>query len=311
MPWRDLPTPRKPRPPIAPPGAAAGLRVLASGSRGNCSVLVVPGGGPGQPSRHVLIDAGLSPSRTRALLADCGLRMGDIDDIVLTHLDRDHFHPGWSGARDCRATLRLHKRHVSRAQRFNLLLARNEPFEDGDTVTVGSRARFSSHLMAHDSEGVATLRWSVDGNPGPGELGFATDLGRIEHGFIEHLRGVDVLAIESNYCPRLQAASGRPAFLKRRIMGGAGHLSNEECAEAVRAIGPASRVVLLHLSQECNLPERAGAHHADASYELTISSQDEPTDWVWARSCARPGPPSAGITADPSLFDAIHAEPSP
>ncbi|MEM7756482.1 MAG: MBL fold metallo-hydrolase, partial [Planctomycetota bacterium] len=215
---------------------------------------------------------------------------------------------GWSGARDCRATLRLHKRHVSRGQRFNMLLSRNEPFDDGETVRLGARATVSSHLMAHDSDGVATLRWSFESASGRGELGFATDLGRVERGFTEHLRGVDVLAIESNYCPRLQAASGRPAFLKQRIMGGAGHLSNEECAEAVRAIAPRREVVLLHLSQECNTPERATDAHVNAAYAVTVTDQHEPTEWVWAyrASGEAPEPPTAGVRApETTLFDEI------
>ncbi|MEM1185083.1 MAG: MBL fold metallo-hydrolase [Planctomycetota bacterium] len=311
MAWRDLPKLRRPQVPTPPPGAVAGLRVLASGSRGNCSLLVVPDEGPGKPGRTILVDAGLSPARTRKLLAESGVRLSDVDDIVVTHLDRDHFHTGWSGARDCRATLRLHRRHVGRAQRFNLLLSRNEPFDDGESIALGPRATVISHLMAHDAEGVATFRWRFESSQGSGDLGFATDLGRIEHGFVEHLKGVDLLAIESNYCPRMQASSGRPAFLKHRIMGGAGHLSNEECAEAVRAIAPRRRVVLLHLSQECNLPERAAEGHTSEPYELTVSSQDEPTDWVWAFAGAEPRRSTSKGAWQATLFDPTPEEARP
>ncbi|MEY2716643.1 MAG: putative metallo-hydrolase YycJ, partial [Planctomycetota bacterium] len=91
-----------------------------------------------------------------------------------------------------------------------------------------------------------------------GVLGLATDLGRASGALIEAMRGVDILAIESNYDRDMQLASDRPAFLKDRIMGGKGHLSNEECIEAVRAIawprGP-EHVVLLHLSRDCNCPD--------------------------------------------------------
>ncbi|XOV75295.1 MAG: hypothetical protein ACFHWZ_18080 [Phycisphaerales bacterium] len=53
--------------------------------------------------------------------------------------------------------------------------------------------------------------------------------------------GVDVLAIESNYCRDMQVASDRPEFLKSRIMDGSGHLSNDECLDAVHAISPRAR----------------------------------------------------------------------
>jgi glyoxylase-like metal-dependent hydrolase (beta-lactamase superfamily II) len=94
----------------------AALCVLASGSAGNCSLLRAWDEG-GAVARTCLIDAGLSPRRTQRLLGERGVSMRDIDDIVLTHLDTDHFHAGWRRERDCHATLRLHARHVTRAQK--------------------------------------------------------------------------------------------------------------------------------------------------------------------------------------------------
>jgi len=91
-----------------------------------------------------------------------------------------------------------------------------------------------------------------------GSVGFATDIGRVSDGLVDLLRGVDLLAIESNYDRGMQLDSARPKFLKDRIMGGRGHLSNEECVEAVRAIAfpdEPAQVVLIHLSRECNHPE--------------------------------------------------------
>ena len=88
---------------------------------------------------------------------------------------------------------------------------------------------------------------------------------------------MDVLAIESNYCPVMQRDSDRPDFLKDRIMNGAGHLSNEECRGAVSAIAPKREVVLLHLSRQCNTPEQATRYHAGAPYRVTVSAHDTPT----------------------------------
>ena len=290
MAWRDLARPG-PHAPEPPEGVRAGLCVLASGSSGNCTLLRLRDGA-GRWSRSILIDAGLSPTRTRRLLAERGVSLDRVDDIVLTHLDADHFHPGWRRVRDCRATLRLHRRHVAREQRRGSLLARNEPFDAPGEIAPG--LTLEPRLVAHDDLGVAALRFTM---PCGGSLGFATDLGRATGELVDHLAGVDVLAIESNYCPRMQEASGRPAFLKQRIMGGKGHLSNAECAEAVRRIGPASHVVLLHLSRQCNTPELASGPHAGAPYGLTVSGQFEPTEWVWVRA----GPGVARFAS--SLFE--------
>ena len=96
------------------------------------------------------------------------------------------------------------------------------------------------------------------------------------------------LAIESNYCPVMQRESPRPGFLKARIMGGSGHLSNEQCAATVRRIAPRERVVLLHLSQECNEPAIAMGHHrryieSGDDRACIVSGQFEPTPWVEVR----------------------------
>ena len=279
--------------------SAGRLCVLASGSKGNCSVLDVPATGK-SPRRVILIDAGLSPSRTRLLLHQRGIRPDEVDEIVFTHLDSDHCHPGWINALRpgsvtgaWRATLRMHRMHMGRAERMGLLYARSEPFEDAFEPAPGVQMR--TLMLAHDQLGVAVLRCTIAlADRETASLGFATDLGHVNAGLIEHLRGVDTLAIESNYCPLMQANSGRPEFLQRRIMGGAGHLSNEQSAMAVSRIGPRRNLVLLHLSQECNEPAIAMGHHrrfvqSGADRRCVVSSQVEPTPWVAIEGNAVPG----------------------
>lgn len=219
-----------------------------------------------------LIDAGLSPRRTRRLLVQAGLGELPIEGVLLTHLDHDHWYPGWLNALPDRATVHLHRRHRGRAERLGLTYLRTRFFEDDVELTSGVVAR--PVLNHHDDLGTVAYRVEF---PGGGALGFATDVGRCTQELVEHLRGVDVLAIESNYCPAMQLASARPDFLKQRIMGGKGHLSNQQSARAVRGISPRRHVVLLHLSLECNTPETALAHHDHADVLVTISASDTPT----------------------------------
>lgn len=275
----------EPRHVPGPPGpAGVSLCVLASGSSGNCSVLVARAA-PTAPRRVVLLDAGLSPRRTAALLLERGIRPDEVDDIVFTHLDSDHCHPGWPTAirpGGWRARLRIHRRHLGRAERCGLLRARTEPFEDA--LDIDDRLTAEVGLESHDDLGVAAFRFIArDEHGAEAHLGYATDLGRVTDNLLDLLAGVDTLAIESNYCPDLQHASDRPAFLKRRIMGGSGHLSNDESAQAARAIAPRQNLVLLHLSRQCNTPERALAAHArphDQAPACALSSQFRPTGWI-------------------------------
>lgn len=315
------------------------LAILASSSSGNCAVLqwsLRTG------SSCCLIDLGLSPKRTRAGLRHLGLEIDCVDHVLLTHLDADHWHDGWSTGLPARTTLRMHRRHHDHARRHSALPVRVEQFTE--CFDLSPSVRVTPVVMSHDELGVSSFRIEFDlsedgaawpparrdlpGKPlgsiappprltaaaippaaeppslfpapvvrplnvsdhraspaaprtGPvASLGYATDLGHVPARLTTLMAEVDVLAIESNYCPRMQAASSRPEFLKRRIMGGSGHLSNQQCAAAVEAIRPREHVVLLHLSRECNQPSLAAEHHAGADYAITIASPDTPTRWV-------------------------------
>lgn len=255
-------------------GVARHLVVLASSSSGNCSVLIH---GEGSLRRATLIDAGLSPRRTNRLLSTLGLSLQHVDDVLFTHLDHDHCHAGWSSinALPKHATVHVHKRHVNRGMRSGLLTHRTEVFAGDFRLRCGVTVR--PVLLSHDDLGAAAFRLDFDGAGPEQALGYATDLGHVPAGLVELFKGVGVLAIESNYCPVMQRDSDRPEFLKERIMGGAGHLSNQQSAAAVRAISPRNRVVLLHLSRQCNTPETALAAHEHPGVGVTVASADQPT----------------------------------
>ena len=288
------------RPPALSDRRPACLCVLASGSSGNCSVLLRR---TERGVRGMLIDAGLSPRRTRRLLSEHGVPVSIIDDVLLTHLDSDHFHSGWLRELDAkfgelRATLRVHQNHARRLDELGPPPRRLELFDDAIGLP---GVDVSSSLLSHDRLGGAVFRFEFAGER-PASLGYATDLGRPSDELTLRLHNVDTLAIESNYCPELQRRSPRPGYLKARIMGGGGHLSNEQCAATVRRIAPRRRVVLLHLSRQCNTPELALAPHAGAPYEVLLTSQTIPTPWLGldAREPgSRPAPPPARIETLP------------
>ncbi|MFT5422697.1 MAG: phosphoribosyl 1,2-cyclic phosphodiesterase [Phycisphaerales bacterium] len=271
-------------------------------------MLVSPAGPETDCPRHVtLIDGGLSPRKTARLLCELGIEPYEVDDLVLTHLDTDHCHSGWPAALRTNTwslTTRIHRRHRGRAQRSGMLHSRTELFEE--EFGLGPRITVSPTLMSHDELGVASFRMQIrrETVAEPALLGFATDLGRATDDLIDHLLGVDTLAIESNYCPRMQAESDRPYFLKKRITGGAGHLSNQEALTAIEQIAPRDHVVLLHLSRECNDPQLVGNMHTGAEYAFTISEQHRPTRWIWVRPGhgEAPTPTVRRAASEPSLY---------
>lgn len=252
---------------------AARLRVLASGSGGNCTLLSTADG------HNILIDAGLSPRKTRQHLADNNLELADIDAFLITHLDSDHFNAGWRNNIPASTKLCLHNRHANHASKTG--------FEHDNThiftgiFNLFDNIEIEPLVLSHDQLGVAAYRLSFNQSNGPAaHLGFATDLGKVSPRLTSLFEGVDVLAIESNYCPTMQRQSDRPDFLKRRIMGGAGHLSNQESKQAVEQINPRDHVVFLHLSRQCNCPDLVADLHAHEHYAFTIADQFIPTRWI-------------------------------
>lgn len=249
---------------------------LGSGSAGNSTLLMLNGG---DATRHVLIDCGLSPRETVRRLKPLGVHPSDLSDIVLTHLDRDHYIPTWMrviAKHDIH--LHVHRRQRSRAGREHIDFCFASLFDDG--IELDGHTRFESVPFAHDQLG--TVGFVIEHRGA--RLGYATDLGRVPDRLFERFAALDALAMESNYDRKMQLASVRPAFLKKRIMDGRGHLSNDQSLEAVQRIADQSslqHVALLHLSRQCNCPRRVrelyqtqAPHLAE---RLTITRQDAAT----------------------------------
>lgn len=264
--------------------------VLGSGSGGNCTVVQLPQG-------VLLIDAGFGPRTMTKRLAGTGLHIRDISHLLLTHLDGDHFNPAWLGlAMEHGITIYLHKRHVYHLYQLDAAAARalhdagrlidfaDQPFP---LPLQSHRAGVvSTYLGAHDSSGVVAYRIETE----QGTLAHATDLGRTNSQLSKWLADSHILSMESNYDAEMQLASPRPMQLKKRIMGGKGHLSNIEAYNAVRTAvllsrHPPRHVVLLHLSRQCNNPTIARQVFSQdpiLAERLHISSQHEPTPWLCA-----------------------------
>jgi phosphoribosyl 1,2-cyclic phosphodiesterase len=278
------------------------LCILASGSSGNAALVRTPAG-------CLLIDAGIGPRTAAQRLTGTGCRVDQIRAIVLTHLDRDHFTPGWlatmarnaipiflHGRRREELAALIHQTQAAapHAARLRPLI---RPF-DHESFTPLPGVDFSPLPFAHDGAGSHGFVVSGFGS----RLGYATDLGRVPDRLLEAFEDLDILAMESNYDAQMQLASSRPVFLKRRIMGGAGHLSNEQALAAIQRIldrheanlAPLpSHVVLLHRSRQCNCPRLlARLFNADPRLppRLTLAHQHERTQWLRPRSLApRPG----------------------
>lgn len=91
------------------------------------------------------------------------------------------------------------------------------------------------------------------------KIGMLTDAGCLSEDNLEALNDSDVLLLEANHDREMLRTGPYPAMLKRRIASDHGHLSNDTCAQALSDLigGRTQHVVLAHLSEKNNLPQRA------------------------------------------------------
>jgi phosphoribosyl 1,2-cyclic phosphodiesterase len=116
-----------------------------------------------------------------------------------------------------------------------------------------------------------------------------TDMGYVTEDILDAAKGIDAILIESNYDRRMLVYGDYPEDLKIRIAGDGGHLSNDECAEAVKILidSGTRRFILGHLSENNNTHEKAEQtvcgylesfkFKKGTDYELTVANRYEPT----------------------------------
>lgn len=242
--------------------------LLASGSGGNATLLSSDG-------TTVLIDAGLSSRELGRRMAAAGRSPESIDALVLTHGHNDHVR---GAAIISRALgLRVYAGPASCAS------AGISPASPGVTgleppgFSVGA-LEFVPFAVPHDAEGTVGFRIS-DGRVA---VGYATDLGSITDDVVSGMSECDALILESNHDERMLLGGPYPDFLKRRVRGPSGHLSNNEAAELLSCVRhPGLRhVALAHLSRTNNAPDlplsaagRALGHRASTSVSLGWQSR--------------------------------------
>ena len=123
--------------------------------------------------------------------------------------------------------------------------------------------------ISHDAAEPVAFRFSCQGK----SAAVATDMGVYTDYIVEHLKGLDVLLLESNHDVNMLQVGPYPYYLKQRILGNRGHLSNENSGRLLcRILHDGLKTVLLgHLSKENNLPELAFE-----SVRMEINMDDNP-----------------------------------
>jgi len=248
---------------------------IGSGSKGNC--LVVEAG-----RTRVLLDCGLSPRETERRLARLGLAPADLDGILITHEHDDHAGQAYPFAAQ-------HKLPVWLTYGTQLALTEaSKPPGEVATHTIDGRSAFAvdglevrPFTVPHDAREPVQFVLS----DGAFRLGVLTDIGASTTHVEATLSGCDALVLETNYDADMLRGGAYPTWLKQRIAGPFGHLSNSEAGRLLAALerSKLKHVIAAHLSQQNNRPELArealaGAMGCAADW-IGLSTQDAGFGW--------------------------------
>ncbi len=232
--------------------------VLGSGSKGN-SVAIW------DDESLFLVDAGFSARETARRLDVAGQDVNDLEAIFISHEHSDHI----NGARVLNKkfsprVLSTEPVHEWLDLKYTVI---TEPvLEPGRTEEIGN-FKITPFEVPHDAS--QTVGFQIQNNGR--KLIIATDLGHVTPRLRKKFEDADALVLESNHDVKMLNDGKYPYFLKKRILGMQGHLSNEQSAEVqANVISEKTKHILLaHLSQDNNVPEMALAESKKALKKVT------------------------------------------
>jgi phosphoribosyl 1,2-cyclic phosphodiesterase len=244
---------------------------LSSGSTGNATLVEACNGQSQNPSR-VLVDCGMRLSRLLELLALADVLPSDIDAIFITHEHSDHMGcvmqlamhyniPVWASRGTHAALQDVQFKLRAKRPTHSQLLPDTSGFESlvriaADTcpIEIGD-LQINPFTVPHDAREPLQLTCS----DGDAKLGILTDLGHASRHVLNQIAGCHALLLESNHDENMLRNSKYPAFLKARVGGDFGHLSNTQAAEILRLAmhDKLRHVSAAHLSQQNNHPSLA------------------------------------------------------
>ena len=249
------------------------VTVLASGSKGNCTYV--------ETTNHkVLIDIGTTSLQIEKRLREIGVDPCNIDSVFITHAHKDHvagvnvfykkYHPKVYLTKNIytEANLNIDKYYVLKD---NIVL-------DDMSVTVIP--------TSHDAKDSRGYLIESEGN----SVVYITDTGYINQRFDNLLKNKNIYVFESNHdVEMLMDNEHYPHYLKMRILGDEGHLSNKDSANYLsKYIGrKTKKIFLAHLSEQNNTPSvalsclRDTLNRKNIDFDnISIAMQDEVSESV-------------------------------
>ena len=223
--------------------------VLGSGSSGNAYII-------GTDTDALLIDAGFSFRQLRLLAEQAGFDFSTVRGLCITHLHPDHSRGAGVFARKTGLPVYIHTDLVTimHDDLYALRIPEGQiiPFDHQEAFTAGP-FHLNAFRTSHDSPASVGFSCSLQGRI----FTILTDTGMLDETMQRHALDADILFLEANYDEQMLDGGPYPVFLKRRIRGTQGHLSNTDAINLLNqcSANRLAQVYFCHLSKINNHPD--------------------------------------------------------
>lgn len=213
-------------------------------------------------------------------LARRGLAFSDLDAVFITHEHSDHIGCARQLALQAKLPL-LMSRGTYAAIGTPDLNGLVQFALDGEPIQLKDLC-IHPFTVAHDAKEPLQLT-ATDGDK---RFGLLTDLGHVTQHVALQMQNLHAIVLEFNHDEALLQASKYPPFLKQRIAGNYGHLSNTQAATLLQAISHKGlkHLIAAHLSEQNNQPERVRSVISPCldglNFEVSIADAEDGFDWL-------------------------------
>jgi phosphoribosyl 1,2-cyclic phosphodiesterase len=241
---------------------------LNSGSNGNCYYI-------GNENEAVLVDAGISCRETEKRMKRLGLSMAKVKAIFISHEHTDHIRGVYGLAKKYHLPIYITPDTLQNA-RLNINSLTAVPFQAYEPIQIGELTitAFPKFHDACDPHSFVVAYQDI-------KVGVFTDIGAPCEHLIHHFQQCHAAFLEANYDDEMLEQGRYPYFLKSRIRGGEGHLSNQQALELFTTYKSPflSHLLLSHMSKDNNCPTLAKelfSRYAENT-EIIVASRYEET----------------------------------
>ena len=224
---------------------------LSSGSSGNCYVVK-------SDEKLLLIDAGITLKKIKEKLEEMDSSLEEVSGILVTHEHSDHIKSVGAVSRKFDVPIYANEKTWLDMENSlgNIKESNKRIFTTGESFEL-LEVTIKPFSIPHDAADPVGFSFYKD----EAQISTVTDIGYMTEAILNEIIHADLLVLEANHDVDMLKIGKYPWFLKQRILGKQGHLSNEDAGRALVHLiteNPKERQVLLaHLSRENNFPQMA------------------------------------------------------